>query len=325
MWRKGGVMALSVLIASSVFVLPTWAAPYPTKPVEILCPYNPGSTMDLLSRLIADVSRKYLRQPVVVNNKPGAGGTLAAADVISAKPDGYKLIPLASNYFAVTVKMQKIPFDPNDLVPVANFTEYKLGMLVKGDSPWKTFADLLDYGKKNPGKLRWSHPSKGSPLNMNPLLIFRKVGIQAIEVPYTGAAEELAALLGGHLDAASMTYAGLTDHLKAGTIRYLIFFGDRRYSKLPNVPCALELGFPEAAKLQTFVGLYAHKNTPEEIKKILLDSFKKTYDDPEFQKGCEKYEYEPRFGGPEFLREEIRKCAEVGIPLLKELGLYVGK
>ena len=325
MWTKALGMAVLMLVVNTVFMQPSLGAPYPTKSVEVLCPYNPGSNMDILARVVAEVARKYLRQPLVINNKPGAGGTVAAADIIKSPPDGYRILTLTSSYFVTTINSQKIPFDPNHLAPIANFTVYREGMIVKGDSPWKTFGDLLEYGKKNPGKLRWSHPIKASPLHMNPLLIFRKAGVNAIEVPYTGAAEELAAVLGGHLDAASLTYAGFKEHVESGSIKYLIFYGDQRYSALPKVPCALELDFPEAARLQTFVGAYAHKNTPEEVKKTLLDAFRRTCEDREFQERCEKLGIEIRFGGPEFIREEIRKCAEVAIPLLKELGLYVGK
>jgi tripartite-type tricarboxylate transporter receptor subunit TctC len=211
---------------------------------------------------------------VIVNNKPGGGGSIAAADVIKSPPDGYRILPLASNYFGATVKTQKIPFDPNDLVPIANFMEYKIGLAVKGDSPRKTFGDLLDYAKKNPGKLTWSHTSRGSPLFMSTVLIFRKAGVKTIDVPYLGSPEALAALLGGHLDAATLSYGGIKDHVKAGSVRYLVSYSDRRYSEPPNVPCAVELGFPEAAKLRSFVSLYAHRNTPEEIKKTLFNAFK---------------------------------------------------
>lgn len=115
------------------------------------------------------------------------------------------------------------------------------------------------------------------------------------------------------------------DQVKAGKVRYLVFFSDQRYADLPDVACATELGFPEAAKLPTLFGLYANKNTPENIKKTLIDAFKKIYEDREFKRGIEKTGEEPRFGGPEFLNEAIRQGEDIGVPILKELGLYVGK
>jgi len=325
MWRKT-LLAIAVLISfGGILVQIATAADYPTKAIEIVCPYTPGSSMDIMSRIIADLAPKYLKQSVVVTNKPGAAGSLAAADVISSKPDGYKLVALTNFFFATTIKTQKVPFEQNDLVPIANFMEYKLGMIVKGDSPWKTLGDLLDYAKKNPGKLKWAHTGRGITLHLNGLIIFRKAGVETIDAPYKGSPEKLAALLGGHVDASTMVYGAVKDHVKTGKVRYLVFFSDRRFSDPSDVPSAVELGFPEAAKLVTYIGLYAHKNTPEDVKKVLIEAFKKTYEDPEFKKGIEKMGDEPRFEGPEFMKESIKRGEEIGVPLIKELGLYVGK
>jgi tripartite-type tricarboxylate transporter receptor subunit TctC len=235
------------------------------------------------------------------------------------------LVTLTNVFFATTIKIQKVPFKGDDLLPIANFMEYKLGIIAKGDSPFKKFNDLLDYGKKNPGKIRWSHPGRGTTLHMNLLLIFRKVGVEAIDIPYKGGPEQLSALLGGHVDASAMPYGAVKDHVKAGKVRFLIFFSDRRYSDPSDVPSSLELGFPEASKYITVVGLFVHKNTPGDVKKILIDAFKKTYEDPEFKKGIERIGEEPRFGGPDFLKDAIAKGEEVGVPIIKELGLYLEK
>jgi len=317
---------LLILGAATLLIQPAYGKEFPTKPIELLCPYAPGGSLDIVSRLVADLAPKYLGQPVVVVNKVGAGGSVAAADVISSRPDGYKLVMLANIFFATTVKMQKVPFDPNHLTPIANLYEYKLGLVVRGDSPWKTLHDLLDYAKKNPGKLRVAYGPRGISLHLNGLLIFKKAGVDVIEVFYKGGTpEQLPALLGGHVDVSASPYGSTKEHVLAGKLRYLVAFSDRRYSDLPGVPSAVELGFPEAAKLLTVNGLYAHKDTPESIRITLLDAFKKVSEDPEFKKGIETMGDEPRFGGPEYIREAIRQAEEAGVPILKELGLYVGK
>jgi tripartite-type tricarboxylate transporter receptor subunit TctC len=325
MWGRASLFIVAMIFVGSISVQPALGKEYPTKAIEILCPFTAGGTADLLSRLVANTASKYLGQPVVVVNKPGGGGSVAAADVISSKPDGYRIVQLPTNFFSATIYTQKVPFGPNDIIPIANFMAYKEGIMVKGDSPWKTLNDLLDYGKKNPDKLRWGHPSRGSPLFMNTLLIFRKAGVRAIEVPYMGSAEVLNALLGGHLDAAGQSYGVIRDHVKTGNVRYVATFGDRRYTDPANVPTAAELGFPEASKTISYVGMYAHKDTPEQIRNILFDAFKKTFDDPEFKKGFGNFGEEPAFGGPEFMREAVKKSSEVNIPMLKEFGLYTGK
>jgi tripartite-type tricarboxylate transporter receptor subunit TctC len=301
------------------------AAEFPTKPIEIVCPFTPGSSMDLLSRLIADMGPRYVGQPMVVTNKPGAGGSIGAADVIKSRPDGYKLFMISTGYMANALKTQKVPFEKDDLIPLANFMEYKQGLAVRGDASWRSLNDLLDYARKNPGELKWAHSGRGIPLHISGLLIFRKAEVKAIEVPYHGSPEILSALLGGHIDAASIVYGTVKDHVLAGKVRYLTFYADHRYPDQPGVPSVVELGFPDAAKLVSYVGLYAHKNTPETIKNFLIAAFKRIYDDPKCKKGIEQVGEEPRFGGPEFVKESIRKAEEVGDPILKELGLYVGK
>ena len=298
---------------------------YPSKPIEIVIPYTPGATSDLLSRLVANLAPKYLGQAMVVVPKPGAGGSVAAADVISAKPDGYKMMMTTNFFFAMTTKTQKVPFNPYDLVPVANFIEYRNGLIVKGDSQWKSLKDVLDYAKKNPGSLKWSHTGRGNSQHMYGLLLFRKAGVETTDVPFKGSAEMLTSLLGGHTDASLMVYGAVAEQVKAGQVRYLVTVGERRYSNLPNVPCVVELGFPEVAKLPTYVGLYIHKNTPEPVKRTLVDAMKKIYDDPEFKKGLETLGEEPKYGDPEFLKASIKSSEVVALPILKEFGLLVGE
>lgn len=250
-----------------------------TRQIEIIVPYTAGTTMDLLARLIGNVAPKYLGQAIVAVNKPGAGGSLAAAEVLNARPDGSKLMMTTNFFFAMTTKTQKIPFNPYDLVPIASFLEYRNGMLVKGDSPFKTLNDLLDYARKNPGKLKWAHSGRGTSQNMYGLLLFRKAKVETTDVPYKGSPEMISALLGGHIDAAFITYAPVGDHVRNGTLRYLITVGEKRYANLPNVPCAPELGYPELAKLPTYVGVYIHKDTPQPIKKSLIEAMQKAYQD----------------------------------------------
>ena len=324
MWRIAFVLILSIVSAGSLFTRPVQGAEYPKQTIELLCPYAAGGSFDLYSRLIADKAQKHLGQPLVVINKPGGGGTTVVADLISSKPDGYKLGVLGNVYFYTTVKSQKVPFDPGNVVPIANFLELKIGLQVKGDAPWKTLNDLFDYGKKNPGKLTWGHSGRGLTTYMNTRLIFEKAGIKATDIPYQGTAPNVTALLGGHVDAMSQPHGAISGQIEAGAMRYLVVYADHRYSDMPDVPCSKELGFAEAAKMRTLLGVYAHKDTPEQFRRILFDAFKKTFADPEFRQGVAKLGDEPAFGGPEFIMESIKEGGEVGVPILKELGIYVG-
>jgi tripartite-type tricarboxylate transporter receptor subunit TctC len=303
MLKKLLIIVLVMLFSGVILVQYSHGKEYPIKPIEIFVPYGAGGSLDLGARLIAEIAKKYLAQPLIVLNKVGAGGTVAATEVFNSKPDGYKILYFANNFFVTTIKTQKIPFDPNYFVPLANFTEERMGLIVKSDSPWRTLSQLLDYGRQNPGKLKWGHTGRGIGQHLSQLLIFKKAGVETIDVPYKSSPEQLAAVLGGHLDATAMLYVTAKDHARAGTVRFLVTYSNRRYSDTPQ-------------------GFHIHKDTPEDIKQTLFDAFKKTYEDPEFKKGVVNIGVEPVFGGPEFMRNSMKKAEEVGVPILKELGLY---
>jgi tripartite-type tricarboxylate transporter receptor subunit TctC len=319
--RRKAVHVLVLSVVFGLFTMPVIGSDYPAKPLEIVCPWTAGSSTDLSARIIAEVGSKYFGQPVVVVNKPGAAGSIAAADVITSSPEGYKALWGSHAFFSMTMMTQKVPFKPDDLVPLANFLELRQGLVVRSDSPFKTFDDLVAYAKKHQGQLKWSHSGRGLVLHLMPLMIFKKAGITTIDVPYKGTPEAFAALLGGHVDAASLSYASIVDMVKSGKLRFLMLYSEKRFKEQPNVPTAVELGFGEAT-LPTYFGLYIHKDTPESIQKALGVTAKKIYDDPAFKKGIERVGDEPRYGGPDFLREAIKKQEKMATPMLKELGLY---
>ena len=322
-FTKGVVMAVVFFVLGSILGVAS-AAEYPSKPLEIVVPFAAGSDPDLVARVVADVGSKHFGQPIVVVPKPGAAGAIAVADVISSKPDGYKVIWHSHAYYATTWRTQKVPFDVNDIVPIANFYEMKQGMAVKGDSPYKTFNDLRDHAKKRPGQLKWAGGGRGTALEMSGMLVLRKAGLDMVYLPYKGSSEVSVALLGGHTDAAVLPVATVFDHVRAGTIRFLMVFSDKRYEDHPNIPTAPELGFPDAA-LPSYWGIYVRRDTPETVKKVLADVSKKIFDDPDFRKGIARLGGQTRYGDPEFIREAIKKQEKIGIPILKELGLLVEK
>ncbi len=323
--RKGALVAvLAMFFFGGVCIHPAQGENYPTQTIELLCPYSAGGNFDLYSRLFAEKMQGILGQPAVVINKPGGGGSMVMADLISSKPDGHKLGVLANVYFYTTVKTQKVPFDPKNVVPIISLVEFIIGLQVRGDSPYKTLNDLLEYAKKNPGKLKWGHVGRGVTTYMNTRLVFEKAGIKTIDIPYKGSPEAIAALMGGHLDAISYPHGSVAGQIKAGTLRYLVVYGDHRYTDLPDVPCSKELGYAETTKMRTLAGIYAHKDTPEGVKKTIFDTFKKAFDDPAFRKRIAEIGDEPRLYGPDVITESIKEGTEVGVPILKELGIYVG-
>lgn len=321
---------LSILMVPAVLLVllspqPTQAQAYPTKPIEVVVPWGAGVSIDIVARIIADLSTKYLSQPMVVINKPGATGTMGAADVIASKPDGYKLYTNGHSYFANTINIQKLPFDPFDLVPLAGFVELRQCMVVRGDSDFNIFSDLLAYAKKNPGQLKWGHGGRGITYHITPLLMFRREGASTIDIPYKGGGSESnPALLGGHVDALSGIYLTMLGLIKSGRFRVLMWYSDHRFKDFPDVPHIAEMGYQDLA-LPAFQAFFIHKNTPEHIKKILMGAFKKIYDDPAFKTAIAKIDVDPMWVNSEEVNVWIKKSEVIAIPILKELGLYVGK
>ena len=317
------VTFLLVFCAGMGLVSPSYGQNFPVKPIEIMCMLPPGSSMDILARVSAEVAPKYFGQPMVVINKPGAGGALAAMDVVNAKPDGYKLVTLSNNSFMSTFKTQKLMFNPNQLIPMWSMIMFKTGMFIRADAPWKSLEELIEYARKNPDKVSYGHHGRGLSVQVAASLIFKRAGVRIIEVPHKGSAESMTALLGGHIDVLTTSYATATPHVQAGKIRAIVTYEGQRYQDHPGVPTATELGYRDVEKLSTYVGLYGHRDTPEPIKKILSETLRKTCEDPDFKKGIEKVGEEHRCETPEFAMEAIRKGEEVVVPILKELGIYV--
>jgi tripartite-type tricarboxylate transporter receptor subunit TctC len=322
MRRNRVILTAALLVLGGLLGGPVSAADYPSKPLQIICAFSAGSDVDVAARVIADIGSRHFGQPLVVVNKGGASGTIAASEVINANADGYTALWAAHGYFATTYRTQKIPINVHDLVPVANFYELKIGIAVRADSPFKTLDDLLNYARKNPGQLKWAHQGRGIALHLNTLAIFKKAGVKTVEVPYKGSGECATALLGRHVQASSMPMGPVQDQVKAGNVRFLVFFTDKRYEDYPSVPTATELGYPDAA-MPTYFGLYVRKETPAPIKQRLVDLSKLISQDPVFIKAVAKLGGRAKFGGPEVLAAIIKKQAEVGVPMLKELGLLI--
>jgi tripartite-type tricarboxylate transporter receptor subunit TctC len=194
---------------------------------------------------------------------------------------------------------------------------------VKADSPWKSFNDLIDFGRKNPGKLTWSHAGIGIPPHMAMEAALDKAGVKAVSVPYKGTPEAMAAFLGGHVRAGSMAYSALKDQVAAGKARYLTIYRDKRYEEMPEVPAIAELGFQESSKIRSFFGIYCHKDVPKEIVTSLEEVAKKVCMTPEFRNDLNRMAQPLVFLTASELREFISQAGIQVNPILKKLGLLV--
>jgi tripartite-type tricarboxylate transporter receptor subunit TctC len=273
-------IALALLLALPLVAQTATAQGFPNRPITLICPWPAGGSTDTHLRKFAEIAAKYLGQPVVVENKPGAGGMLGPSGMAaSAKPDGYTLSQLPLGAFRLP-HMQKVDWDPlRDFTYVIGLTGYTFGVVVKSDSPFKTFQELLGYARANPGKLSYAHTGIGTSPHLLMEEAAAKAGVQFLHIPYKGNADATQALMGGHVMAQSDA-TGWARYVDAGTFRLLVTFGEQRTKW--NAPTAKELGL-DVVSISPY-GIVGPKDMDPKVVKVLHDALRKALDDPEHMK-----------------------------------------
>ena len=261
------------------------AQDFPNKAVTIICPWPAGGTTDQYFRALGQIAGKYLGQPVVIDNKPGAGGTLGPASLLTAKPDGYTIAQIPISVFRFP-HMQKTAFDPTkDFTYIIGLSGYTFGIIVRPETPWMTFQEFIAAGKAKPGSITYGTPGAGTSPHLLVEDLQQKTGAKFQHVPFKGNAEGMASFLGGHIDAVSDS-SGWGAQVDSGKARLLATFGEQRTKRWPNVPTARELGI-ELVYPSPF-GLAGPKGMDPKVVATLHDAFKKAIDDPEHQKILDK-------------------------------------
>jgi tripartite-type tricarboxylate transporter receptor subunit TctC len=259
---------------------------FPSRPITFICPWPPGGSSDGVIRALAESVSKVLGVSVIVENKPGAGGTFGAAAMVTAKPDGYTITQLPLGIYRIP-HMQKTSFDPvKDITHVICLTGYTFGLAVPVDSPFKTLNDMVKAAKAEPGKINYGHTGIGTTPHLAIEEFSQKAGIELNHIPYKGSAEILAAILGGQL----MMMSGTTEfapHVESGKLRLLATLGRARTKQFPNVPTVKELGYDTIT--ESPFGIGAPKGLDPAVTKALHDAFKKTLDDPKVLAMFEKF------------------------------------
>ena len=278
-------LLVALMAATVILAAPASAQDFPTKPVTIYCPWPAGGTTDQYFRAFAQIAGKYLGQPVVIENKPGAGGTLGAQSLANAKPDGYILSQMPISVFRYP-HMQKTQFDPaKDFTYVIGLSGYTFGIIVRPELPYMTFQDFIAAGKANPGKITYGTPGTGTSPHLLVEDLQQKTGARFQHVPFKGNAEGMNAFMGGHIEAVSDS-SGWGPQVDAGKARLLATFGEQRTKRWPTVPTAKELGI-DLVYPSPF-GLAGPKGMDPKVVATLHDAFKKALDDPDHQKILDK-------------------------------------
>ena len=263
------------------------AQSFPTRPIRYICPWPAGGSTDAVMRAIAESASRALGQQVIVENKPGAGGTLGASELVSAKPDGYTLAQLPQSVFRLP-HMQKMSFNTlTDFTWIACLTGYTFGMVVRADSPIGNIADLVAWAKARPGELTYGSTGTGTSPHLAVEEFAQRAGIQLNHIPFKGNAENMQAILGGHVMAASDA-TGWAPHVESGRLRLLATYGSKRTRRWPQVPTLDELGFKTVS--DSPFGVCGPRGMDPAVVKVLHDAFRKTLDDPAVLASFERYD-----------------------------------
>ncbi len=311
------------LSAALVAGLSVWSAPalaqnFPNKPIKLVIAFPAGGPTDITMRALADGASKVLGQPVIVDNKPGAGGTLPAQALQTAQPDGYTLAQIPLGVFRLPYTT-KLTWDPlKDITYIINVTGYAFGLVVPADSPFKTWNDYVAYAKANPGKLSYGSTGTLTSPHLTMEQVAQKAGIQLQHVPYKGSADLMQAVVGGHLMSAADS-TGFAPQVEAGKLRVLNTWGDKRLDKFPDAPTLKELGL-DLVQNSPF-GIGAPRGTPPEVVKRLHDAFKQSMEQPASLDALKRYDMVPIY----MSTADYRKFAEATFvrekALIEKLGL----
>ena len=308
--------AAAAIVAGTPAVLR--AQTFPSRTIRYICPWPAGGSTDIVMRAFAESAGKALGQTVLVENKPGASGTLGAIEMVNARPDGYTLAQLPVSVFRVP-HMQKVQFDTlKDFTWIACLTGYTFGLVVRADSPIKSIKELVDYAKANPGKFTYGNTGNGTSPHLAVEEFAQKAGIVLQPVPYKGNAENMQAILGGHVMAASDA-TGWGPHVDAGKLRLLATYGSKRTKRWPSVPTLNELGYKTISDSPFGVG--GPKGMDPAVTRTLHDAFRKTLDDPAVIAVLDKYDQQVIHLDTTAYTKYARETFESEKALIERLGL----
>ena len=268
-------------LGAALLPLPLWsraqASAYPSKPIELVVPASAGGGTDALARAFAEIVKKHLPQPLIVNDKPGASGVVGMSDVLNGKPDGYKVsVVIAELVILPHLNLSKFTYA--DFQPVARLNADPAAITVRAEAPWNTVEEFLAAAKKSPESMRVGNSGNGSIWHLAAAALEDKTGTKFSHIPFQGAAPAVLALLGGHIEAVAVSPAEVTTHVQGGKLKVLMVMADKRVKGFEQVPTAKERGID--LSIGTWRGLGAPKNTPPEVMARLREITAKTAAEP---------------------------------------------
>jgi len=308
-----------ILLAAAAFAAGLAAAQtdYPSKPVTMIVPFPPGGVADITARPVAEAMGRHLKQPVVVENKAGAGGGVGMAYVAKSRPDGYTVLLALASISVIPEADKILGRDPmyqfDQLVPVARFTADPTVLAVRAEGPYKSVKDLVEAARKSPATIPYGSSGNYGTMHVPMEMLSQSAGVKLLHVPFTGAGPAIVALLGGQVEALSTGPSTVIQHMKAGKVRILATWGDARHPALPDVPTLKELGYD--AQYSQWTGLFVPAGTPEPAIAKLREAARFASEDAGFKAALAKVETpiqyldQPQFRG--FWDGDLRKMGDV--------------
>jgi len=250
------------------------AADYPNRVITMVVPFPPGGVADIVARPVAEAMGRELKQPVIVENKAGAGGGVGMAYAAKANPDGYTLL-LALSSISIIPEADKLfgrppMYQMNQLRPIARFTADPTVLAVRADAPWKTYKEFVDAARAEPGKFTFGSSGNYGTMHIPMEMLKADARVNLTHVPYAGAGPAIIGLLGGQVDAIASGPSSIAAHVKAGKIRPLAHWGSGRLAAMPDVPSLQELGVPVV--FAQWAGLFVPAGTPEPVVQRLREA-----------------------------------------------------
>lgn len=288
--RRDFVMGTASGLAAAAAGAATAQDAYPTRPITIINAFPPGGSSDLVIRPFASALESIVRQPVVIDTKPGAAGAVGAQVAAAAKPDGYTLLVhlVSLSGFAEVDRVygRPVKFTLDDFVPIARFIADPLVLITSAQTPYQSLKDLVEDARKRPNQVIFSSSGMHGAAHLPTALLMKAAGVQMRHLPTPGGGPAITAMLGDNAQVTVVSFAGASTHMKSGKARALACFGDKRVRAFPDVPTAREQGFD--VEFYMWVGLFAPKGTPEPVVARLRSETRKAVAAEPFEQAMRK-------------------------------------
>ena len=313
--------ALGLGLGATLLTAPALRAQgrFPDRPIRLIVPWAAGGTTDIQMRIIAEQAGRRLGQPMVVENKGGAGGVLGAQQMLNERNDGYVITQMPISVFRHPQMAARALFNPlEDFTWIIHLTGYLFGVVVRADAPWNTFGEFLDHAKANPGQVTYGTPGVGTSLHITMEQIAGARGIDWVHVPFRGFSENVTSLLSGQTTALADS-SGWSEMVQAGRLKLLVTWGPERAKRFPQTPTLRESGIDIVSASP--YGLAGPKGMNADAVRVLHDAFKEALYDPAHMAVLDRFDMAPMYMGPDDYASSARRSyAEEGA-MIRRMGL----